>query len=315
MHGPSSCSLSSQSDEEFEDGSQPSTQDGSQPKKEKKEVLKPLGKSKLVWKKVEVNSNFVNVKGGFSAQYYAAPSITCRWLKEQHVYVKLSKNENWFLKAVGGTRTQKGDLKAVNVFTDIRNASLNAEYDADATAVAEDEEDEHDDDPMMALDDIEEPTPAHAKGQAKAKAKGAAKAKAKSRSTLQTFSMPKHPSCTGWDANVEGGRLDIHVYRKRTSRKLKKGEDEICGNASCLYLRTDNIDWLLQYAADELLFQGVSRHREPEIQKECNSAVAGLNLEWDFDLKNGMQRSLMEFMLERQSASVPKISPKHKGSK
>ena len=133
MHGPSSCSLSSQSDEEFEDGSQPSTQDGSQPKKGKKEVLKPLGKSKLVWKKVEVNSNFVNVKGGFSAQYYAAPSITCRWLKEQHVYVKLSKNEVWFLKAVGGTRTQKGDLKAVNVFTDIRNASLNAEYDAECT--------------------------------------------------------------------------------------------------------------------------------------------------------------------------------------
>ena len=109
MPEQSSCSLSSQSDEEVEDGSQPSVEDGSQPKLEKKEVLTPLGKSKqgLLWKKVEVNSNFVNVKGGFSAKYHAAPSITCTVWQEQHVFVKLSKNEMWFLKGVGGSTQRK----------------------------------------------------------------------------------------------------------------------------------------------------------------------------------------------------------------
>ena len=91
MLAPSSASLSSHSDEEIEDGSQPSAEDGSQPKLGNKEVLKPLWKSKqgLLWKKVEVSTNFVNVKGGFSAQYNSAPSITCTVVKENHVCVKL----------------------------------------------------------------------------------------------------------------------------------------------------------------------------------------------------------------------------------
>ena len=99
MSGPSSSSLSSQSDEEFEDGSQPSVEDGSQPQLGKKEVLKPLGKSKqgMLWKKVEVNNNFVNVKGGFSAQYHPAPSIMHTMGKEQHAFVQLSKNHTWFV--------------------------------------------------------------------------------------------------------------------------------------------------------------------------------------------------------------------------
>ena len=32
-------------------------------------------------------------------------------------------------------------------------------------------------------------------------------------------------------------------------------------------------------------FQGVERIQEPEEQKECNSAVAGLHLDWNFDSK------------------------------
>ena len=46
---------------------------------QKKEVLTPLGKPKqgMLWKKVEVNSDFVNVKGGYSAKYHVAPSIMC----------------------------------------------------------------------------------------------------------------------------------------------------------------------------------------------------------------------------------------------
>ena len=77
MSGPSSSSLSSQSDEEIEDGSQPSVEGGPQPQLKKSEVLTPLGKSKqgMLWKKVEVNNNMVNVKGGLCATYHSAASI------------------------------------------------------------------------------------------------------------------------------------------------------------------------------------------------------------------------------------------------
>ena len=84
-----------------------------------------------------------------------------------------------------------------------------------------------------------------------------------------------------------------------------------CGNATCLYLRADNISWLLQYAADELLFQGVQRYNEEEAEKTCNSAVAGLHLDLDFEKKHGQQHSLMEFTLGRQSASLRSSSPKN----
>ena len=284
---------------EAEDESQPLTQNGSQPKS----GLQPLGKSKngMLWKKVEVSTNFVNLKGGFSATYSPAPSITCTVGREHHVYVKLCKNEPWFLRGVGGKQTQKGDLKAVNVINHIRIASRDAEEaeNDEDTAVAEAAEDELNEiDPMLALDGPDEFKPAHApseqtgaQGAAKAKAgktkvgrpKAQAKAKAtQSRPRMQTISMPKHPACSGWDANVEGGKLDIHIYRKKY--KMKKDADG-CGNATCIYLRTDAINWLLQYAADELMFQGVVRTREQEEPEECNSAVTDVHLDWDFQKK------------------------------
>ena len=61
---------------------------------------------------------------------------------------------------------------------------------------------------------------------------------------------------------------------------------EGCGNATCLYLRSGNINWLLQYVADELLFQGVERNNEEADEKRCNSAVAGMHLDWDFEKKS-----------------------------
>ena len=224
---PSSSSHSTEVDSEGEDGSQslvegdsqPSVEGGSQPKKEKKEVLKPLGtpKNKMTWKKVEVKTNLASVKGGLNTKNEIAPSLVCKMGNEQHAFVQLSKNHQWFLRGVGGANTKKGDLKALAVFTDIRKGFSNAE---DAAAVAEDaaavaaerEPDESDeDDPMRFLDAPAEPK-AKAKARPKAKAKGRPKTKA--RSLIRTFSMPKHPPCTGWDPTGAGGEIDIHVYKK-----------------------------------------------------------------------------------------------------
>ena len=49
-------------------------------------------------------------------------------------------------------------------------------------------------------------------------------------------------------------------------------------------MRIDGLDWLLQFAADEQSRQGVKRATADEGDvKEANcTAVAGLNMEWDF---------------------------------
>ena len=62
----------------------------------------------------------------------------------------------------------------------------------------------------------------------------------------------------------------------------------IFSRASHLFLRSDCIDWLLSYGADELHFQGI----QGDIPDDSETAVAGknancstvvdLNLEWDF---------------------------------
>ena len=226
---PSSTARSSQSNEESEDGSQPifegdsqsSVDGGPQPKNGKKEALKPLGtpNNNMVWKKVDANTNFINVKGGFSAKHEMAPSLMYTMGKEQHAFVQLSKIHQRFLKGVGGCNTKKGDLKALAVFADIRKAYYAAEEDAavaELAAVAESEpEDSDEDDPMNCLDAPAQPTAVpKAKGRPKAKAKPKGRPKRKARSLMRTFPMPKHPACSGWDPAVAGGEIDIHVYKK-----------------------------------------------------------------------------------------------------
>ena len=47
-------------------------------------------------------------------------------------------------------------------------------------------------------------------------------------------------------------------------------------------MRVDCISWLLAYAADEHFFQGVLRVDIEEPKAGNSTAVAGLNIEWDF---------------------------------
>ena len=88
--------------------------------------------------------------------------------------------------------------------------------------------------------------------------------------------MPKRPACTGTsDANVT---TDICVYYKPAKYR---------GGHPSIYLRTDSLDWLLSYAADEHHFQGVARSDPAKsAQRPANCpAVADLRLTWDFDGK------------------------------
>ena len=59
------------------------------------------------------------------------------------------------------------------------------------------------------------------------------------------------------------------------------------GGPMRVYLRTDCLDWLLSFGADEHHFQGVVRSEPAKgAQKVANcAAVAGLRLTWDFQGK------------------------------
>ena len=119
--------------------------------------LQPLAASSgrkrgINWKSVVVTEDVLIVTGGFNTRPEVAKSILYT-TDTTHSYVELDKNSAWFLKGVGGPKTGKGDLKAVQVLQEIR------EKFSAVTAVAAELKDEAEgsddaDDPMNALDTI-----------------------------------------------------------------------------------------------------------------------------------------------------------------
>jgi len=252
-----------------------------QPASQQPEQLKPLSQltKGRVWRHVTVQANCVTVRGGFNATFDMAPSVSYTTGKKKHNWVQLSKNATWFLKGVGGKSVRKGDLKAVNVLNVIRKRFHNAAGIEDITAVVEDEDAEEpkescSDDSMDALEEIApQVTPARATAYAQVLPQCKSKA--------ESFQVPKHPACSGWKEDNPNGQTEIHVYKHQKTNAKQ--------NHTCMYLRSDCIAWLLQYAADELLFQGSERENEQvteEEQLQCNyPEVAGVHMEWDFTVK------------------------------
>ena len=172
------------------------------------------------------------------------------WLKSQQqllVPVLLNRSRGWFLKGVGGTKIQKGELKAVRALQMIRELfqkKLETEPDAAAavdqeqlSAVAgsqsESQEQDGDFDPMDQMDDLEAVAPL---------SKEVKPPKIKPpKAVVQELEVPTKPQCTGCDRD---GKTVVFVYRSSDKRS----------NGS-YYLRMDCLGWLLAYAADELAFQ------------------------------------------------------------
>jgi len=237
-----------------------------QPASQQPEQLKPLSQltKGRVWRHVTVQANCVTVRGGFNATFAMAPSVSYTTGKKKHNWVQLSKHATWFLKGVGGKSVRKGDLKAVNVLNVIRKRFHNAAGIEDITAVVEDEDAEEpkescSDDSMDALEEIApQVTPARATAYAQVLPQCKSKA--------ESFQVPKHPACSGWKEDNPNGQTEIHVYKHQKTNATKG-----CGK---LYLRSDCIAWLLQYAADELLYSYT--------ELQCNyPEVADLHMAWD----------------------------------
>ena len=77
------------------------------------------------------------------------------------------------------------------------------------------------------------------------------------------LTLPKRPPCAGVEQDEV---VNVHVLLHP-------------GGHRAMYLRTDCIDWLLAYAADEQHYQGIPRAPPPE-----QAAVADLpyTISWDF---------------------------------
>ena len=231
-------------------------------------VLEPVS-SPPTWKPVQVFDTCIALSGGLSSKGPSiANSIIYMQDGQSRTFVELSKNASWFLKGVAGPSSQKGDLKTVTVVNDIRETLRRSwmEPEDDETAVAADpgHDKDEDIDPMDALDAVVEKVP-RLRAKAKAKPK-----QGPPRAQVYQVSMPKRPACAGKDQQET---IHIWVYRKPGPPRT-----------ATLYLRTDCLDWLLSYGADQHHFQGVERaDPAPSEQDAANcSAVAGLRLTWDF---------------------------------
>ena len=218
------------------------------------------------WKPAGLRPGYVNVTGGFNKKLLAAASLQYQVGDTTHIFVELDKNADWFLKGVGGPKIKKGDLKPVKVLTAIRDKfaiASEVEVDtavADAVAV----------DPMDVLDEIASPAPTT---KAKTRPK---QPQGPPRSVVHDVTMPTRPECVGCD---DAGTTTICVYRKAGSSRGRAGSQK-----SGLYLRSDFINWLLAYGADELHYQGVTRPSLDPQQKRRGTcaAVADLTLSWNF---------------------------------
>ena len=116
--------------------------DPTQPASKKPAQLKPLSKLKkgFVWKPVDCTEALLHIRGGFSAEYLTAPSVSFITGEVTHKSVQLSKNATWFLKGIGGKSARKGDLKAVHVLQELRKKYNQITGVENTIAVAEDQD-------------------------------------------------------------------------------------------------------------------------------------------------------------------------------
>ena len=224
------------------------------------------------WRDVSRKDAQITIKGGFNSRGELADSIQYRCADNvTHTFVALHKEAQWFVKGVGGAR--KGELKAVNALTMLRQKASEADYTsinlepspAVAGSDSQSSADATDYDPMeamIALDSVAEAV----------SIKTSNKKRKVDRASVQELQVPTIPQCVG---AASQGETTVFVYTP-PARKNRVP-----------HLRVDCIPWLLVYAADELACQGVScgdaiSYGTPQ---EANCAVDNVYLEWNFDWK------------------------------
>ena len=263
------------------------------------------------WTDVSIHADQIVIKGGCNSKGELADSIQYKDADGvTHQFVALHKNAMWFLKGAGGTK--KGDLKAVTVLEMLRlktcaddlvpvivssdhlpdpavagvvdravavvanPAVAGAVAGSDSQTITTDTIDD-DDDPMasmIGLEAVAESLDGLVKDSATAKPKReqVRKKRKLSRASVQELTVPLRPACIGHNTGEE---TTIVVYNKVEKKNM------------VLCLRTDCINWLLSYAADELACQGVScgDASSASTPQKSNGHAEHVYLEWNFQLK------------------------------
>ena len=242
---------------------------------------RPLAADATKWCNVSIKDAQITITGGFNTKGELAESIQYKCANNvTNIFVALHKEAQWFVKGVGGAR--KGELKAVNVLTMIRQKASEADFqsidsetspavagsdsgpavagsDSQGSAVSA----EYDPmDEMIALDSVAEAI----------SIKTSTKKRKVDRASVQELQVPTRPQCVG---TASQGETTIFVYTP-PSRKNRVP-----------HLRSDCIPWLLAYAADELACQGVSRDDAASdcTPQKANCAIENVHVEWNFASK------------------------------
>ena len=222
------------------------------------------------WKHVVVRTDSTTIQGGYNDRREPVDSVTYQLDGTTHHFVELSKCAKWFVKAVGGRKTVKGDLKAVTVVSMIRDKFNADSCDGGCPPVDAAVAVNPATDPMDAMDDLSTPvTVTPTKKPPKPKRPDPL------RPYVRYITVPLKPPYAG---DSVGATTVVCVYQRSTTNKRSQG---------CIYLRVDSIPWVLEYAAAELKCQGVATFDPapvPITSGNC-SAVAGLRLEYDFGKK------------------------------
>jgi len=223
----------------------------------------------LGWKKTNVSENLVTISGGLNKTKFTVKSMPIAMGRMTFRFLQLDKNADWFLKGVGGGKCQKGDLKYVNVIEAIRvKFNQGEDFDDDGPAVAAKSAVAEKNDACAATDDDEsyDPTEPQMVKSLKHRAK---------RSLVKSLKMPNKPPCVASDDANDTSTVVVY----RNCQKC---------NFAAFYLRTDGLDWLLSYAADELYFQAVPQTVETAVAGMISAncpEVPDLHLAWDFQTR------------------------------
>ncbi len=209
------------------------------------------------WRPVVV-SKTVSVSGGYQRKITHAESVEVG----EDIFLKVDKNAEWFLKAVGGPSAQKGMLQRVRVIEQLRQAcGIDQASPVKARTRQQSEED-----PMGTLDAC-----LYDGDASDAKTKRNYYQPKRQREQVVTVDMPLH-------ALGRSGGETVSV------RLMAKGTNSMC-------IHADNVPWLIAYAAEEFARGGVPLQPEGEDSSSVagNCSVPGLAIRWDFSTNDGWE--------------------------
>lgn len=234
------------------------------------------GPDKAKWRPV-VFADTLCVQGG----YLAAKRVCCvenqsvvatvksqgALVERTTTYVKISKNDEWLIKACAGDAAQRGALRRSKCIEQIRDLMKNDSPTKAASAVADLQSPGNASavaDPMDSLEEV-----ADDDGAQPSASNSRYKRQRRKRAELIVI-MPDRAPCAFPKDKAKA--KDVHVMADSTNQ---------------VWLAKEDVPWLLTYIADECGFGGVDAEVESAVAEPNCPQVPGLNVEWDWTSNDG----------------------------